>query len=379
VLTPHRLLLLRTRGLLTVAVPRRPVVDVEQVRWLTAPPDVTRDDLCWYTDGSLVDGTWADLATAAAAIVVTTVDGALIAIAEIALPSCVRSASAAEAAAVVVVLSMCPAPPRTFTDCKVVVDATARGTVRATAASSPLAGYMRRAAVVVGDLEVLTRRETLVWIPAHLSRAKALAAMRSDGRPVCLRDWRANRLVDVVAKRAALALAVPRRDAQRVRIAAGLLRVEAGVLGVVTQAANNFKRTVVTASGASVTTVERDATRANARPCDVAARPWRKRCPAPPPEPRSVARGPLAPPSAQPRSAASVEASARRREVAVCNAASERFVLRELIAGRHSGATPLVSPSGDAPARFEALRARVAARAAASGAACSHGTAAGAR
>ena len=325
--------------------------------------------MCWYTDGSLVDGAWAELATAAAAIVVTSGDGDLVAIAEIALPSCVRSAPAAEAAAVVIVLSMCPVPPRTFTDCKVVVDTTAQGTVMATAASSPLAGYMRRAAVVLGDdLGVLTSRKRLVWIPAHLSRAKALRAVRSDGEPVCLRDWRANRLVDVVAKRAALARAVPRRDVQKVRVAAGLLRIEAGILGVVTQAANNFKRTVVTASGVTVTTVERDATKANVRPENVAARPWRKRVAAPPPEPRAVSCGPSVPPATCPRSAAAVAAALRRREAAAGLAAAEGFVLHEVLAARHSGAVPVVSLHGDATARFDALRARIAARATSAGA-----------
>jgi hypothetical protein len=156
---------------------------------------------------------------------------------------------------------------------------------------------------------------------------------------------------------------VPRCEIQRLRAAANVVRVEAAVLGVVTFAANNHSCTVTTASGASVTTVQRDAVKAVVRPDGVPARPWRKRASAPPPEPRAVSCGPMRHELASPRAPAAVDAALRRRVAAAQAAAADDFVLRDILATRHAGAIPVVSPHGDGVARFGALRARVAARA----------------
>ena len=64
----------RTRALLVMRIVPPPRSDVAQLRWLTPPPDVTRSDVRWFIDGSVV--------VATAAIVVVGDDGSLVAYAE---------------------------------------------------------------------------------------------------------------------------------------------------------------------------------------------------------------------------------------------------------------------------------------------------------
>ena len=89
--------LLRTRALLVMRVVPPPRSAIAQLRWLTPPPDVTRSDMRWFIDGSVVDGKWPELAVATAAIVVVGDDGSLLAYAEALLPPTVLTAAAAEA------------------------------------------------------------------------------------------------------------------------------------------------------------------------------------------------------------------------------------------------------------------------------------------
>ena len=49
----------------------------------------------------------------------------------------------------------------------------------------------------------------LTWAPAHMSVEAALDRTKSNGRPVTYKDWRANRLVDGLAKKGALMHRVP--------------------------------------------------------------------------------------------------------------------------------------------------------------------------
>jgi hypothetical protein len=203
----------------------------------------------------------------------------------------------------------------------------------------------------------------LRWMPAHLSRAATLRACKSNGEPVTLTEWRANRLADIVARRCALSIAVPRARVKQLQIAADSLRVEATVLGVVTKAANSHRESVCTCSGAMTTIVRRDSVKVDVRPADTPKRPWRTRVPAPPSEPRGVEdRG--TPAEVQPRAAASIRAAAATRKRKRELAATENYILRDLLASRNAGARTAASGAVDGVTRFDALRRRVAARAA---------------
>ena len=54
-----------------------------------------------------------------------------------------------------------------------------------------------------GDIGRLRAGDTLLWFPAHRTRAAVGAATLSDGSLMAWTDWRANRLVDALAKSAA--------------------------------------------------------------------------------------------------------------------------------------------------------------------------------
>ena len=70
-----------------------------------------------------------------------------------------------------------------------------------TDASRPLARIWRNIEDSLdGDIGSLVNDERLSWIPAHLS-IRAVGEMRlPDGKRLTMTDWRANRLVDILAK-----------------------------------------------------------------------------------------------------------------------------------------------------------------------------------
>ena len=83
----ERATLLRTRGFLAIGI-RRPLPQEEAaVRWLGQPPDVTRTDLVWYTDGSLMFGSCWELRRTGCGIVVVSSQGDLLAYGQAVPPS----------------------------------------------------------------------------------------------------------------------------------------------------------------------------------------------------------------------------------------------------------------------------------------------------
>ena len=105
------------------------------------------------------------------------------------------------------------------------------------------------------DSTVLQR---LRWMPAHRGQSSIHHARRSDGFPITAVDWRANRLVDALAKAAAQEKRVPRHVMQYVEDAAAALEYAAAKLGTVTNAANNFRCTVVLPDGSTAQCIKRD-------------------------------------------------------------------------------------------------------------------------
>jgi hypothetical protein len=258
-LRAERLHLMRTRAVLAVRVPRPTVTDDALVRWRSEVPDLTRNDLIFYTDGSLMQPRYREFKTAGCAVVIVSYDGALVGIVEARLPSRVGTASEAEARAFLLALTICPFTPIVITDCLSLLATAQGGLARATASRCTMAGvWTLIGAALDGDLAASVEQGKLLWMPSHLAHATAAAARKSDGSPVSVLDWRANRLADAVAKSAAGAPASTLNAVRCLKSAGDALLEEAAVLGAVTRAANTHRTQIVTASGNCVTVIKRD-------------------------------------------------------------------------------------------------------------------------
>ena len=364
--------LLRTRGMLSVRISKWPTLEVPRIRWLTSYPDVTSDRAQWFVDGSLLNGKLPPMAATGGAIVVLDGVGSqrTISCAQVALPSKVRTAAAAEAWMLPIVLAMCPRPPPIITDCLSLVATAQAGTARATASSRPLAGVWRRvAAVTDGDVTALVRDRRLVWMPSHSSLAAALTREKSDGSLVTRTQWRANRLCDAHAKLAAASVAPSRADVDLVALAARVTVLQAAVVGVVTQAANNHREVITTRSGQPGVRVARDACRPTRTPqrhygprnvlpqpasetaCSAAAAAPAA-CDA---APRSAAAAPRTR-SRSPRHPAALASAAARRKRARSSEALSGYQLREALRRRHGDSATRPPSNGFAAHRDAAVR-----------------------
>ena len=90
-----------------------------------------------------------------------------------------------------------------------------------------------------GDLPALTYQELLVWMPAHQNINMIGEKKLSNGMRLTPIDWRANRLVDGLAKRRAAQRALPTAASRLLNSGAAAVRHYSILLGRVTYAANN--------------------------------------------------------------------------------------------------------------------------------------------
>ena len=82
-------------------------------------------------------------------------------------------------------------------------------------------------------------RQRLKWVPSHTAAANLSQTRDSDGLPITPLMWRANRLVDALAKRAAAGERAPSWAMQLIAEAGSLVRHAATKLGVITYGANH--------------------------------------------------------------------------------------------------------------------------------------------
>ena len=159
------------------------------------------------------------------------------------------------------VLTHCPFIPHIRTDCQALITTASAGTTCATHHDRPLARVWTKIAHAVdGDVAALVATGKLVWMPAHKSHHAIGNVLLSNGTPLSATDWRANRLVDCLAKAAAKNLAAPREVSAYLRSADAAAAHAACLLGVVTHAANNCHSTAETDGGGESHTVTRDST-----------------------------------------------------------------------------------------------------------------------
>ena len=89
------------------------------------------------------------------------------------------------------------------------------------------------------DLQQLSSHDKLTWMPAHKPVSSIGHVKKSNGKVITAVEWRANRLVDGLAKLAAKSGEAPSSTVELPKSAESLAKFAAAQLGVATHAANN--------------------------------------------------------------------------------------------------------------------------------------------
>jgi len=364
--------LLETRGWFTLnmRIPRQDPVG--WFSWIQELPDVDLDGATFYIDGSLIDGQGSACSRTGFAIVVVNADGELIAYAQGAPPGWVRSSPAAEAWALAMALKAVPSPPSIVTDCLGLIDTLARGKRVATAAGRPLARIWNMVFDALdGEVPQDYIHRRFRWMSSHGSMASIGRSCLSDGSLVSATDWRANRLVDAFARLAAMRNRVPKGMRDLLEAAGKAVEHSAAVLGAVTFAANNYQTSELLPDGTYAQARRRDACppafentsgRAARRRGPQTADDAQPQAAHPPPQPSRDQR-----PTEQPFSAAAFAKGkagrAREARQERDDAAQARFA-ESWLADRAAAPSAAPAQASDARSRLEALRRRVADKAA---------------
>ena len=204
-LSADRQVLLKTRGLMAIKMRVPDGVQQDYFCWHVKPShEASMDDAEWYIDGSLFDEKLDFSRRCGFGIVVVAADGQLLGYGSGVPPTWIHDAAGAELWAFYVVIREAPRMPKTFTDCHGILDGLEATPARLVNQHSKLA---RTWAMILQAVEdgMDRVRDQVTWIPAHVtaSRMRALPPRTSTGTPMTWRQWRANRLVDMVAKAAA--------------------------------------------------------------------------------------------------------------------------------------------------------------------------------
>ena len=203
---------------------------------------------------------WKDLSTLGFAIAVVADDGSLVAWGWGVPPVWCDSASAAEAWALASALNMTMGPIRVVTDCLGLLKTAEMGSAAANAPSMKLARtWAHISARMGGRMQELIQQEIMVWMPAHKSTASIGASLKSDNKAVTSKAWRANRLVDGLAKLAAADGAASKSTVLLIESAEVLVRHAAAQLGTATYYANNCAEEYVKDDGTVGRKSRRDA------------------------------------------------------------------------------------------------------------------------
>jgi hypothetical protein len=149
--------------------------------------------------------------------------------------------------------------PHVVTDCYNILTMLCGGMADATGPSRPLARVWNMIAPILdgaGTHELVNKR--VVWMPSHCTTASIGTTVKSNGRTVTAMDWRANRLVDKLAKNAARAHCVPDLAVNTFEQALCAAEYYAALAGTVTYAGNHFAVDVVRRNGTIGRSIVRD-------------------------------------------------------------------------------------------------------------------------
>ena len=271
----ERLRNLELRGLLVLRLPAPPPDREEWFEWMVCPPEhEDAANFTWYLDGSLLDGGWVDYRATGFGIVVVDPDGALVGYGSGCPPTWCATAAAAETWALATALTLTAFPPKIRTDCQSLLTIAEEGTNKALGADKPLArAWTIIAAALDGDVASLIRDGRLAWLPAHQAMGAIGVRRLSNGRRMTAIDWRANRLVDALAKLAAAMRQAPMAVLRMLRSGDAAVRHAAALLGEVTHAANNHRTVVTKLDGSQVEILVRDAQPKDVSSSKVGAKP----------------------------------------------------------------------------------------------------------
>ena len=258
-LSKRRQTLLRTRGALVMKIRSPKPPEHEWFQWHKDPGDDIPENARWYIDGSLVHGKWEFARRTGFGVAIVDAAGKLIGFGAGAPPDWISDAAGAESWAFAKILQWTPFVPRVITDCLGILTAMGKGPSAARAASNPLARVWQMVFRAHDD-SPFTREELrrVVWMPSHGSALTIGVSKRSDGRVVSPMDWRANRLVDALAKLAASSDMVDAGLVLKVERAARAVEHAVARLGHSTYAANHFPTTKTLDDGTVVATTVRD-------------------------------------------------------------------------------------------------------------------------
>ena len=242
-------------------MPCRP--NQEAFNWLAGGTDIPQG-ATWYIDGSLFDEARSFARRTGFGVVVVSEAGQLVACGNGIPPAWVKDAAGAELWAFYVVLRMNAEVPRVVTDCLGILEALRGSPQNAAGPSKMLARTWGMIASTL-DGSFYDARVRTVWMPAH-QPSRAIGCVKdSNGKPITSIMWRANRLVDVLAKNAASKDRLPKWVVCKAANAAKLVQHHAARIGYVTHAANNHTVQVsCSTTGSMKTIVVRDSS--GARP-----------------------------------------------------------------------------------------------------------------
>ena len=253
--------ILRSHGMLAVRLPPRSHHQDGQFAWLVAPDhnDPCLTNATWYCDGSMLNGKWQALRATGFGIAVVSLEGDLLAYGLGWPPTWCSTAAAAEAWALQTVLRECPFPPQMRTDCMSLLTTARLGSAKATHHSRPSARIWKTISETLGvDISTLVQGGKLAWVPAHQSLQMVGETKLSNGCRLTVADWRANRLVDALAKAAASELQASKDTLAFLASAEAAAGHAAALLGVVTHAANNFTEVETHEDGTTSKRILRD-------------------------------------------------------------------------------------------------------------------------
>ncbi len=332
--------------------------DGDTFKWVLGPPSEWPVNCTRYIDGSLYDESRLLGRRTGFAIVVVGEDGTLLAAGLGIPPKWIIDAAGAELWAIVVVARMNPWLPRVVTDCKGVVDGLIAGFTSMSGPDRKLA----RTWCMLGkflDFDFSGAASQVIWMPSHCPMSAIGVALDSRRKKISAVMWRANRLVDFLAKAAAAPHRLPGWFFKSIGTATDLVKHSAALLGIVAHAANNHRVDRPDEEGVVKTVVLRDST-AQARPSQRTGLRKRAAADEAPGPPRKLAKVSVSPPTADTDCAGrkkETNANARSSAAAVCRArgaAADCLRVERWLSSRS-----LATAAGPtAKERIDALRAR---------------------